>query len=110
MEKKKIKVERYSEELKKLREHIRSLGGKHIPVYDYFGNYKNQRLIPLYYGDTLKFCYPRSYFEKEEVLKIVEKTKQYIKKNNYDVDVDYEDNYWIGGLHCKGYKLRLRLN
>ena len=107
MKKEKIKVRYCSEELKKLREYIRSLGSEHVPYYDYWGNCKGQKLLPIYYSDTLKFCYPGEYFSKEEVLNIVEKTKQYIKKNNYDVEVDYEDNYWIGALHCKGYKLKL---
>lgn len=108
MKKSKIKVKRYSAELINLRKYIRSLGEHHVPYYDFLGRTKGQKLIPLYYGDTLKFCYPDLYFKKEEVLNIVKKTKQYIKQNNYDVDIDYEDNYWIGGLHCRGYKLRIK--
>lgn len=106
----KIKVKYYSKELKEIREHIRSLGSAHAPYYDYWGDYKGSKLLPIYYSDTLKFCYPNQYFSKTQMEIIVEKVKKFIKKKNYDVEIDYEDNYWIGGLHCNGYKLKIKLN
>lgn len=110
MAEEKIKVEKHSEELKNLREYIRSIESDRAFIYDYFGRCKGTKSLPLYYSDTLKFCYPECYFTQKQVLRVVEKTKQYIEEKNYDVSVDYSEKYWIGGLHCHGYKLKLILN
>ena len=89
----KIKVRQGSNELKEVREYVRSLGSNRVPYYDVWGNSKGSKLLPLYHSDSLKFCYPDEYFSKDQIDTIVEKVKNFINEKNYDVEVECEDNY-----------------
>ena len=70
MEKEKIKVYWHGPEVKSLIKVVRDKCNKKVTVYDFFGYPKARKSIPLYYSDTKKYCFPDSYYSKEEVLNV----------------------------------------
>ena len=63
---------------------VRNNCNKKVPVYDYWGNYKCMKSLPIYYSDTEKYCFPSQYFKKEEVLGVKKEIEKIIKKNNWN--------------------------
>ena len=73
---------------------------KRAKIYDYFGNSKGYKSLPLYYSDTGKLCFPESYYDEEEVDGAIE----FLNANGRGEFEAYieEENAYIAGLHTYG--------
>lgn len=74
---------------------------KHAKIYDYFGDSKGYKSLPLYYSDTGKLCFPKKYYTEKEV----EDAMEFLNTNGkgeFDAYVEQEDAY-IAGLHTYGW-------
>ena len=74
---------------------------KRTEVYDYFGDSKGYKSLPLYYSDTGKLCFPKIYYTEKEVDEAIE----FLNANGKGEFIAYteaEDAY-IAGLHTYGW-------
>ena len=74
---------------------------KRAKIYDYFGDSKGYKSLPLYYSDTGKLCFPESYYDEEEVDEAI----QFLNTNGkgeFDAYIE-EENAYIAGLHTYGW-------
>ena len=85
------------EQIRELIKLVRNKYNRSVIIYDFFGIPKGNKNLPLYYSDTKKFCFPQSYYSKEDILGVKKLLEDEIKKNDWDVKVEVEDKYYIGG-------------
>ena len=74
---------------------------KRTEVYDYFGDSKGYKSLPLYYSDTGKLCFPESYYTEKEVDEAIEFLNAN-GKGEFRAYIEEEDAY-IAGLHTYGW-------
>jgi vacuolar-type H+-ATPase subunit I/STV1 len=79
---------------------------KKANVYDYFGNLKNKKSLPLYYSDTQKLCFPEDYYSAKEIEEVKKLLEDAIKRYGYNLKVVVTNNYYIGGLHSYGWRIK----
>lgn len=74
---------------------------KRAKIFDYFGDSKGYKSLPLYYSDTGKLCFPESYYDEEEVDGAI----QFLNANGKGEFEAYieEENAYIAGLHTYGW-------
>lgn len=97
-----------AEDLAQLKEIIKLLRNSKyntsIKIYDYFGNSKGYKSIPLWYSDTKKLCFPDKYYSQEEIDEVV----KFLEDNsNGKFKADVESDTYIAGLHTYGWTLRI---
>lgn len=74
---------------------------KRAKIYDYFGDSKGYKSLPLYYSDTGKLCFPESYYDEEEVDGAIEFLNAN-GKGEFEAYIE-EENAYIAGLHTYGW-------
>lgn len=99
-----LTVEQRKELLKFIRSN--SLNKKHVPCYNAMGYRKRDLLLPIWYSDTQKLCYPKMYYTESEVEQITKKINTKLIKMGVNISAKYEPHY-IGGFHCSGWAIRL---
>lgn len=77
-------------------------------IFDAFGNKKRKAVLPLWYSDSTKLCYPKEYFIQAEIDEIVELLNQYIADNNLPISFKVKANQYIAGLHAEGWTISFR--
>ena len=74
---------------------------KRAEIYDYFGDSKGYKSLPIYYSDTGKLCFPEEYYDEEEVDEAIE----FLNTNGKGEFKAYirQRNGYIAGLHTYGW-------
>lgn len=97
-----------AEDLAQLKEIIKLLRNskysESIKIYDYFGNSKGYKSIPLWYSDTKKLCFPDKYYSQKEIDEVVKFLED---SSNGKFKADVESDTYIAGLHTYGWTLRI---
>ena len=77
---------------------------KSVKIYDYFGDSKGHKSIPLWYSDTKKLCFPDKYYSQEKINEVV----KFLEDNsNGKFKADVESDTYIAGLHTYGWTIRI---
>ena len=77
---------------------------KSVKIYDYSGNSKGYKSLPLWYSDTKKLSFPERYYNDntiEEIVKFLE------DNSNGKFKADVEFDTYIAGLHTYGWIIRI---
>lgn len=83
-----------------------------VPIYDYFGNRKGNKTLPIIYVNrgvkitSIKACYPERYFLKREVAEIF--TSLQSKFNS--IEMEMIEDVFIPGVHDNGHEIIIKLN
>lgn len=83
------------------------LNKKHVPCYSAFGVRRKDMLLPIWYSDSQKLCYPKMYYTESQVEELTKEINKKLIQMGLGPIAKYEPHY-IGGFHCSGWCIRIK--